>query len=259
VNEAPIATTGRRPALGSVAFVLGSYGYPAAVPVMGGMAQAGELATATFASGKFTFMEYEFLQLKYAGVVDVVPGYLGDDRIEAVQVTYDTSRISFEALMRTYWKHCNPTQAGGQFKEVGANFISAVQVSSSAMKELVETQKGKLERSGIFGNEPIVTKILDGPPLQFDPIPVDQRGTLKTLKLSEPKKFEKLQKESGRLKYFDQHFGFVQFCKDKVCGYVRFAPRCVDECEDVFPEYRESNFGQPLLEGDIKLTGGTFR
>eukprot|EP00959_Pyramimonas_sp_CCMP1952_P049976 1044678-Pyramimonas_sp.AAC.1 len=90
--------------------------------------------------------------------------------------------------MRTYWKHCNPTQAGGQFKDVGANYISTVQVSSSAEKELAETQKGKLQRSGIFGKDPIVTTFLDGPPLSFDPIPVDQRGTLKALKLSDPKK-----------------------------------------------------------------------
>jgi hypothetical protein len=51
-----------------------------------GLAQAGELATATFASGKFAFLEFEFLQLKYAGVVDVVPGYLGPARFEGVQV-----------------------------------------------------------------------------------------------------------------------------------------------------------------------------
>jgi peptide methionine sulfoxide reductase MsrA len=90
--------------------------------------------------------------------------------------------------MRTYWKHCNPTQSGGQFKEMGPSFISAVQVSSSAEKQLVDTQKGKLERSGIFGKGPIVTQILHGPRLDFDPIPADQRETLKALKLSDPKK-----------------------------------------------------------------------
>jgi len=42
-----------------------------------------------------------------------------------------------------------------------------------------------------------------------------------------------------------------------VCGYVRFAPKCVGQCEDVFPEYRETNFGQPELQGDVKITGGT--
>jgi len=43
----------------------------------------------------------------------------------------------------------------------------------------------------------------------------------------------------------------------QVCGYVRFAPKCVGQCEDVFPEYRETNFGQPELQGDVKITGGT--
>eukprot|EP00959_Pyramimonas_sp_CCMP1952_P049977 1044678-Pyramimonas_sp.AAC.2 len=85
INSVPIRICGRRAAIGSVALVLGSHGCPAVLPATGGVAHAGELATATFASGKFAFMEYEFLQLKYAGVSDVVPGYLGPDKIEAVQ------------------------------------------------------------------------------------------------------------------------------------------------------------------------------
>ena len=66
--------------------MLGSNGSLPIVPAMSDVAQAGELATATFASGRFAFMEYEYIQLKYAGVIDVIPGYLGPDRIEAVQV-----------------------------------------------------------------------------------------------------------------------------------------------------------------------------
>jgi len=48
--------------------------------------------------------------------------------------------------------------------------------------------------------------------------------------------------------------GFVQFCADRVCGYVRFAPKCTGECLDVFPEYRERNSGVPELTGNIKIT-----
>ena len=47
--------------------------------------------------------------------------------------------------------------------------------------------------------------------------------------------------------------------RGQVCGYVRFAPQCVGACEDVFPEYRETNFGQPELAGDVKITGGSFK
>jgi hypothetical protein len=54
--------------------------------------------------------------------------------------------------------------------------------------------------------------------------------------------------------YIPTHWGFVQFCADRVCGYVRFAPKCTGECLEVFPEYRERNFGVPELVGDIKIT-----
>ena len=46
----------------------------------------------------------------------------------------------------------------------------------------------------------------------------------------------------------------MQFCADRVCGYVRFAPKCTGECLDVFPEYRERNSGVPELTGNIKIT-----
>eukprot|EP00951_Prasinocladus_malaysianus_P017920 scaffold142035_cov24-Prasinocladus_malaysianus.AAC.1 len=41
---------------------------------------------------------------------------------------------------------------------------------------------------------------------------------------------------------------FASWVQDKVCGYVRFAPKCTGDCEDVFPEYRERNFGVPELD-----------
>lgn len=63
-------------------------------------------------------MEFEFDQLRYAGVTDVAVG-LADDGIEAVQVTYDPMKMSYVKLLRTYWKNCKPTQAGGQYRDVG--------------------------------------------------------------------------------------------------------------------------------------------
>jgi len=49
-------------------------------------AQAEVLQTAYFAGGNFSFLEKQFLDLKYAGVKDVVPGFADADHIETVKV-----------------------------------------------------------------------------------------------------------------------------------------------------------------------------
>jgi hypothetical protein len=71
------------------------------------------------AAGNSAFLEKEFVDLKYAGVKDVVPGLAGlgggepaDPPVQAVKVTYDADRITHEVLMRTYWKHADPTKVG---------------------------------------------------------------------------------------------------------------------------------------------------
>lgn len=128
----------------------------------------------------------------------------------------------------------------------------------------------------MFGKSPIVTEVLEAPPTDFKPAPEERVAVLS----KDSKSLKNLVK--SRDAYFKDHWGFVQFCKvcskanlparfqqgthafqfhdcsnllqDKVCGYVRFAPKCRGECEDVFPEYRERNFGVPELDGSVKIT-----
>jgi hypothetical protein len=229
-------------------------------------AQAETLREMTVAAGNAAFLEKEFTDLKYAGVKTVVPGLAatepGSDPVEAVRVTYDADKISHETLMRTYWQHADPVNANGSFKESGARFKGAVWVADPAERAEVETNRARLERSGIFGSDGTSKKsqsprafvnvpVLDAPPASFEPFPEETRRSL-TLN---PKGLEKEAK--ARNAYFKDLWGFVQFCADKVCGYVRFAPRCTGECLDVFPQYRARNAGVPELEGDIKITGGS--
>lgn len=68
-------------------------------------------------------------------------------------------------------------------------------------------EQNKLDRSGIFGKAPIVTQVLDAPPVDFEPGPEDRRQVLRTA----PKSLQKLAK--SRDAYFKDHWGFVQFCK----------------------------------------------
>ena len=211
------------------------------------------------AAGRYAFLEKEFNDLRYAGVKEVVPGLAsgvpGDESsVDAVKVTYDEEKISHEKLMQTYWKHVDPTRGDGQFKENGAKYRAAIWVDGPAERKEVETNLSRLQNSEIFGKgKALVTPVLDAPPKSFDPYPEDQWKAL----TNNPKAYEKDKAE--RQKAFDKLWGFVQYCANRLCGYVRFAPNCTGDCLETFPELRERNFGQPELIGDIKITGGSGR
>ena len=93
-------------------------------------------STAVFAGGCFWCMESPFEKL--AGVSKVESGYTGGTtsnptykevcaggtgHIEAVRVTYDSSRISYNDLLEVYWRQVDPTDAGGQFVDHFSRFF----------------------------------------------------------------------------------------------------------------------------------------
>lgn len=128
-------------------------------------------AVATFAGGCFWCMEPPFEKLP--GVVDVVAGYTGGTvknpsykqvcsgetgHAEAVRVTYDPSRISFNELLEVFWRNIDPTDADGQFADKGSQYRTAVFYHDDEQKRLATSSKEALERSGKF-KEPIATRI----------------------------------------------------------------------------------------------------
>ena len=81
---------------------------------------------ATFACGCFWCTEHDFREAP--GVVNVVSGYAGGrgdhptyedyaekGYVEAVQVFYDPRKVSYQELLDYFWRHIDPTDAGGQF------------------------------------------------------------------------------------------------------------------------------------------------
>jgi peptide methionine sulfoxide reductase msrA/msrB len=127
---------------------------------------------ATFAGGCFWCVEADFEKLP--GIVKVVSGYTGGPKdnptyaevssgttghLEAVQVHYDPSRITYEGLLDFLWKHINPTDAGGQFVDRGAQYRSAIFYHDDEQKRLAEKSKEALAKSGNF-QKPIATEIL---------------------------------------------------------------------------------------------------
>ena len=173
--------------------------------------------------------------LKYAGVKTVEAGFVGADRVRAVRVAWDPARISFDRLLREYWKNCQPARSDGQFEAKGAANVSALWVTTAAQRATAEQQRALLSQSGMFGG-PVVTAIIDGPAdVDFEAVPEEQRGFGRR----NPKALEERRKKSGRTAYLDPIWGLSTFCKDRVCGYVRFAKGCTAECLEVYTEYRD--------------------
>ena len=220
-------------------------------------AEAGQI-TNYLAAGNYSFLEREYQDLTYAGVSLVDVGTC--DGKQCVKVTYDDEKVPFERIMRVYFKHFDPKNASkGQYSEVGEQYKPAVYVNSKKEKTYVNDSLDKLERSRVFGrnladNWVSNIPVLDAQSVKFEREQDDgKRNVMRT----NPKSLEKLSK--ARDAQFDQLWGFVQFCYERVCGYVRFAPACVGECQEVFPEFLSRNSGVPELEGDVKITGGTYK
>jgi len=127
-------------------------------------------ATATFAGGCFWCMEKPFEKLN--GVIEVVSGYTAGSgqnptyedyaekgHVEAVQITYDPTKITYYDLLHVFWRQIDPTDAGGQFNDQGKQFRSAIFYHNDEQKSLAEKSKEELEKSGRF-DKPIVTEII---------------------------------------------------------------------------------------------------
>src|SRR5687768_7158356 len=127
---------------------------------------------AIFAGGCFWCMQPPYD--KANGVVKTVVGYSGgsaDDanyekvsahrtkHREVIGVTYDPAKISYEQLLDIFWRQINPTQANGQFHDIGLSYQAAIFYSNEEEKKAAESSKEQLAKSGKF-SQPIVTEIL---------------------------------------------------------------------------------------------------
>jgi peptide methionine sulfoxide reductase msrA/msrB len=130
------------------------------------------LKVATFAGGCFWCTESDFEKLP--GVAKVVSGYTGGKKenpsyeevssgstghVEAIQVYYDPSKVTYAELLDYFWKHIDPTDSGGQFVDRGAQYRSVIFYHDDEQKNLAEKSKKDLGKSGKF-DKPIATEII---------------------------------------------------------------------------------------------------
>ncbi len=130
------------------------------------------LPAAVFAGGCFWCTEADFE--KVPGVVEAVSGYAGGQvenptyeqvsgggtgHLEVVRVSYDPSVVTYPELLDVFWRHVDPTDAGGQFVDRGPQYRPAVFYRDGEQKRLAEESRDALARSGRF-DKPIATEIL---------------------------------------------------------------------------------------------------
>jgi peptide-methionine (S)-S-oxide reductase len=138
-----------------------------ALPALG---QA-KLEKATFAMGCFWCSEEAFE--KVSGVTEVISGYTGGKvknpsyeqvssgrtgHTEAVQVTYDPAKVSYEKLLETFWLNHDPTVKDRQFCDSGSQYRPEIFYHTEEQKRLAEASKAKWEKDKPF-RQPILTPI----------------------------------------------------------------------------------------------------
>jgi peptide methionine sulfoxide reductase msrA/msrB len=129
-------------------------------------------SVATFAGGCFWGME-DILR-KIPGVLETRVGYAGGTtknptyrdvsrgdtgHAETVEVVFDPARITYEELLRYFFRMHDPTTPNRQGNDVGTQYRSAIFYHDEAQRQAAERVKAEVERSGKWKRS-IVTEIV---------------------------------------------------------------------------------------------------
>lgn len=123
---------------------------------------------ATLAGG--CFWGVEELIRKLPGVLDTNVGYTGGDvsnatyenhegHAEAIEVTYDPKKISYEEILEFFFKLHDPTTLNRQGNDIGTSYRSAIFFHDDEQRQIAERVKAKVDKSGAW-KRPVVTEIV---------------------------------------------------------------------------------------------------
>jgi len=171
-----------------------------------------DIEKAILAGGCFWCMESAFKELP--GVISVVSGYTGGagadptyeevcsgrtGHFEAIEVTYNPAKISYEEIVNLFWRNIDPVDPGGQFADRGTQYQTAIFYLEDKQKIIAEESKMNLEKSGIF-KAPIATKILKASP--FYAAESDHQNYHE----KEPQHYKLYREASGRDRFLADHW-----------------------------------------------------
>ena len=114
---------------------------------------------AYFAGGCFWCMEESFD--KVDGVIKSISGYSGGKmknptyqdviykdtgHVEAIEITYDPNKISYEKLLAIFWKNIDPFDKYGQFCDKGKSYRSVIFFKSDKQKNIIQNSVAEVEK-----------------------------------------------------------------------------------------------------------------
>ena len=120
-----------------------------------------ETRLATFGAGCFWGVEQILARLP--GVVDTALGYMGGasarptyeqvctdttEHAEVVQVTWDPSKISYDALLDVFWHLHDPTQVDRQGRDAGRQYRSVVVTHDDDQARIARETKASIDARG---------------------------------------------------------------------------------------------------------------
>ncbi len=127
--------------------------------------------TAAFGAGCFWGVEEAFRNVP--GVTETEAGYMGGTAIdptyeevcnggtghaEVVQVTYDPSRVTYEALLEVFWKIHDPTDANSRGADGVSQYRSVIFYHSPEQEREAKASMDEVQASGKYRKE-IATRI----------------------------------------------------------------------------------------------------
>ncbi len=139
-------------------------------------ADAPRTETAVLAGGCFWGVEH--LMRELPGVVDTEVGYTGGTvadptyeqvctgrtgHAEAVRVVFDPAVVSYEEVLRYFFRLHDPTTPNRQHNDVGTQYRSAIFVTSEAQRRIAERVRAEVDASGKWPR-PVVTEIAPAGP-----------------------------------------------------------------------------------------------
>ncbi len=129
-------------------------------------------AVALFGEGCFWHAEIVFQSLE--GVRDAVSGYAGGTvtnpgyeevcsgstgHAEVVQVYYDTTKISYETLVKAFFASMDPTELNRQGHDAGTQYRSVAFYKTDKEKQIIEAEIKRINDSKKYSNK-IVTQVM---------------------------------------------------------------------------------------------------
>lgn len=186
------------------------------------------LEVATFAGGCFWCVEAGFEEIP--GVKAAVSGYSGGresnpsyrqvalgktGHTESVQVYYDPEIISYSGLLQALWRIMDPTDAGGQFHDRGAQYRPAIFYHNEKQRRIAERAKTALAASGRYDK-----------PVTIELVPFDKfyraEAYHQDYYKKNPVRYQFYTFNSGRYQFVDEvwgeqrHVDFTQFHDDGI-------------------------------------------